>query len=93
MSVSLRPSSYTSGGLIDDCDVTFKELRFALWDYDGKADADVPALRVTMETEDGESTIQYFSAGRTDHFMPTEDGLGAVGSHTCLLYTSDAADE
>ena len=52
------PVDLHAGGLIDDCDVTLKELRFVLWDYDGKADADVPALRVTMENEDGEDTVQ-----------------------------------
>ena len=93
MSISLRPSTYTSGGLVDDVDVTLKELRFMLWDYDGKADADVPALRVTMETEDGEESMQYFSAGRADHFMPTEDGLGLdqVGARTSINESTNFA--
>lgn len=77
---SLRPETYTTGGLIDDIDVSFKKLRFVEWDYGGKISSQALALCLEMEDAEGEDHIQYFSAGDLKNWQPSEDGKRLVRS-------------
>jgi hypothetical protein len=85
---SLRPADFTSGGLLDDADVTITEARFVMWDYQGQIREPVPAMAVTMETG-GEGTpltetyTQYYSCGDSKNMTPSQDGktLEVTGSH------------
>jgi hypothetical protein len=94
---SLRPSDFTTGGLIDDVDIEVKEARFVMWDYAGQVRDPVPALAVTMETG-GEGTpitesyTQYYSAGDARNLMPSADGkaLEVVGGSGGLKSSSNA---
>lgn len=84
--MSLDPSTYTQGGLLDDIDVTFHSVRFVEWDYGGRtSDEGEPiltlALLVSLGYDDNgkEATAdQYFSAGDINRFQPSEDGTHAV---------------
>lgn len=93
MAVSLRPSTFTQGGLIDDVDAVIKRARFVSYDYDGKADK--PALCLLLQLVDNEDTehAQYYSAGDLQYFVPSEDPknedlngieIVAVGDKTAL---------
>lgn len=74
MSIGLRPSQFAaSTGLIDDIDVIITRARFVLYDYEGKADKDALVLRVDMKDGDGGEHVQYYSAGDTVYFVPSED--------------------
>lgn len=80
---SLNPEDFTSGGLLDDVDVTFESSRFVEWDYNGTIDRPVLALLVVMKYADpatGQeaSADQYYSAGELSRFYPSEDGSHAV---------------
>jgi hypothetical protein len=94
---SLRPSDFTTGGLIDDVDITVTEARFVMWDYAGQLRDPIPALAVTMETG-GEGTpltetyTQYYSAGDSRNLMPSADGkaLEIVGGTGGLKSSSNA---
>ena len=91
--VSLMPSSYTQGGLIDDQDVTLVENRFVLWNYNREDIPEVPALKIKMVTDDGEEHEDYLSAGDAKFFVPTDDGerLRRVGSRSSLNANSNMA--
>jgi hypothetical protein len=80
MGVSLKPSdAVAGGGLLDDVDVTLTELRFALYDYDGKAPAPTFGMWVKMEAvSDGSVAEQFYSGGDPKHFVPAPDGKSAV---------------
>ena len=94
---SLRPSDFTTGGLIDDVDVTVSEARFVMWDYAGQVRDPVPALAVSMEVG-GEGTpltetyTQYYSAGDARNLMPSSDGkaLDVIGGSGGLKTSSNA---
>lgn len=77
---SLKPDTYTAGGLVDDVDVTFKKLRFCEWDYAGTIPNAALALCLEMEDDEGEDHIQYFSAGDIKNWKPSEDGKRLVRS-------------
>ena len=82
--VSLNPDDFVEGGgLLDNVDVTWKECRFKMFDYNGTA-PETPALRITMEVEgqEEEEQNQYWSAGSPQEWEPNEDGtaLNAIGS-------------
>jgi len=81
------------GGLLDDVDVTFKECRVCSWDYNGKVPTAVPAIKVAMQLADGgDAAEQYWSAGSSKDWMPSEDGkkLVAIGKATALVRSSNA---
>lgn len=86
----LNPDSFVEGGgLIDDVDVTFKNCRFELFDYNGKAEP-VPALKLVLDVA-GEDMTQYYSMGSTKDWIPGEDGkqLLSVGSATSIRLSSN----
>ena len=90
---SMRPSSYVAGGgLLDNVDVTWKKVRFEMFDYGGKVQA-TPCLKVDMELEDGSEVEQYFSAGSAADWNPSKDGtkLVAVGNAKGINENSNMA--
>jgi len=61
---SLKPSdAMEGGGLLDNVDVTWEEVRFQDWDYNG-TQPKAPALKITMRLEDEDMAEQYFSCGK-----------------------------
>lgn len=89
--VGLNPENFLEGGgLIDDVDVTFTECLFEEFDYNGKADTAVPALKVVMDVA-GDENIQYYSMGRLQDWIPSEDGkqLLSVGTATSIRLSSN----
>jgi hypothetical protein len=80
---SLRPGDFAQGGgMIDDVDLTVKQARFVLWDYDGKVANPTLALKLDLEDDDGVVHEQYYSAGDPKHFVPSNDGTRAVPTGT-----------
>lgn len=88
-----NPEEYTTGGLLDDANVTILEADYCMFDYQGKAASPVPALHIKMKDEDGEEHDQYWSCGNADSFRPTEDGTGLdpIGRRSTLVKTANAA--
>src|ERR1700751_881162 len=72
---SLRPSTFSQGGgLIDDVDAEISRARFVLYDFEGKSDrGNSLCLCLSLRESDGTDHIQYYSAGDTQYFMPSED--------------------
>lgn len=90
---SLNPESFTEGGgLIDDVDMTVSGISFVIFDYNGKVDPGVPAIRLECTQEDGEEYIEHYSAGKASDWLPSEDGsqLVAVGQATGIRSTTKA---
>lgn len=96
--ISLNPDTFTSGGLLDDVDVTITNAAFLMWDYDGTVAVPVPALGVTMRLPGEESDPdpakdhdQYYSCGKTEDFAPNTEGTGLVpiGTKTGLNNSSN----
>ena len=90
----LKPSEMVEGGgLISDVDVTFAEVRFEMWDYNGTVPVANPAIKAKLvEVEGGAEFIQYWSAGQSKDWMASEDGkrLVSVGSGAGLNSGSNA---
>jgi hypothetical protein len=92
--ISFDPTTFVEGGLIDDFDGVVTEARFVLWDYDGKVQEPVLALRLTIQTDASEApVVQHYSAGDTKYFVPSEDGtmLLPVGSKTAMNSNTNTA--
>ncbi len=73
---SLKPSdAVEGGGLLDNVDVTWEEVRFKDWDYNG-TQPKAPALKIAMRLEDGDMAEQYFSCGKiaADDYKIAGDG-------------------
>lgn len=91
---SLLYGEMIEGGLIDNADVTWTDLKFCFWDYNGQIQVPQPALAITM-LQDGEqeSITQYYSFGSRDHFIPSEDGMSLVqvGSQAGVSRSSNGA--
>jgi hypothetical protein len=91
---SLNPESYSEGGgLLDNVNVVWKEVRFEMWDYNGMVPQAVPAMKIVMETEEAGEATQYFSAGSAKDWQPSQDGirLVATGGATGINKTSNMA--
>lgn len=91
---SLRPDDYAEGGgLLDNEDVVWDEVRFVVWDYEGRGPS-TPALKVSMTvTDSGDSVDQYYSAGKLQDWEPSDDGkeLVSVGKASGLNKNSNVA--
>jgi len=75
---SLRPSdAVEGGGLLDNVDVTWKEVLFEMWDYNGTLPLS-PALKVVMSLDDETEAAQYFSCGKAEDWTPSKDGKKLV---------------
>ena len=65
------------GGLLGSdgpVNLTWKETRFVLYDYNGTVPTKNPALRVLLVDEDGAESEQYWSAGDAKNWVPSADG-------------------
>ena len=72
---SLKPSDMTEGGgLLNDLNLKWTNVGFVLWNYNGKAPTNSPALKVTLVDEDGDESEQYWSAGDVKNWVPSPDG-------------------
>lgn len=71
--ISLRPSDGESGGLLDDVNATVIAAAAVTWDYNGNADPG-PALHIRLKDDNGQEADQYYSAGKLERVVPTEDG-------------------
>lgn len=80
--VSIRPSDFVEGGVVPvDKDLTWKECRFANFDYqrkDGSIAASTIAARITYLDDEGVEYIQHYSAGDPARFQPSADGKTLV---------------
>jgi hypothetical protein len=88
--INLNPESFIEGsGLIDDCDAVVKEARFDMFDYNGTADP-TPALKLVLDVA-GDETEQYWSMGRSEDWIPSDDGkqLLKVGTANSIRLTSN----
>lgn len=90
---SFNPDTFAEGGgLLDNVDVTWKELNAEMWDYNGTIPDAVPAVKITMEVEDVEGDQeQYFSCGSAKDWEPSKDGkrLVSVGKASGINKTSN----
>lgn len=86
---SLNPVDFITGGLLDDADVTFKNVKFEMFDYDGKAEP-APALGIDLvtgaEEEGAKPYRQHWSCGSSENWEPSDDGstLVPIGKDTEL---------
>jgi hypothetical protein len=71
--ISFRPEDGEATGLLNDVDLTVTAAECVTWDYNGTQD-DSPALKLTLEDEDGKEYEQYWSAGSAERLEPSEDG-------------------
>ena len=79
--VSFKPSTFVAGGaLISDIDVTWAEVRFAEFDYNGKIPVPIPTIMAKLVDDDGVETIQYWSVGSSDDWSPSEDGKKLIAA-------------
>jgi len=91
--VSIKPSSFTDGGgLIDDVDATLTDIRYVMYDYDGKADEPVPVAKTVWDVDGEEQTVMY-SVGGSGDFQPNDTGLAleSLRSRSNLTKTSKYA--
>lgn len=73
---SLSPDTFVQGGLISNVDVVVEKARYEQFNYGGKSNVTVTALRWTLRVlSSGETHDQYYSLGGSiDDYAPTEDG-------------------
>jgi len=93
-------TEFAKGGLLDDVDVVFSDVRAEMYDYNGSVIPPNPALGITLVYGEGEDDVtrQYWSIGKHEDWMASEDGsyIVKVGtkdmlSESCnyfLLYKS-----
>ncbi len=93
--VSIRPSEFVEGGAVPvDRNLTWKEVRFNLFDYtkkDGTVVATTTAARVNYVDDDGAEFEQQYSVSDPGRFIPSVDGktLVAIGTATALSKSSN----
>jgi hypothetical protein len=74
--IPLTPSTQRSGGMLDDVVARITEARAVMFDYNGNADVEVPALRISLEDEEGDDlTPQHYKAGDPAKVQPSDDGM------------------
>lgn len=74
--IPLTPSTQRSGGMLDDVVARITEARAVMFDYNGNSDVEVPALKLTLEDEEGDDlTPQHYKAGDGAKVQPSDDGL------------------
>lgn len=91
MGVSIRPSEFVEGGAVPvDMNLLWKECRFNLFDYAGKAKA-TTAARIKYVSDGGTEYDQQYSVGDPERFIPSQDGktLVAVGEAQSLSKSSN----
>ena len=81
MGVSLKPSTFSKGGLIQDVDVEIIGGRYTLEPPEGYTQRDRVFAELDLKVmDDGSEVVQYWSAGKNTDFTPSADGLTAVPS-------------
>lgn len=93
--VSLKPSGFVQGGLLDDFDGEIISMEVALWDYDGKSDNEALGVFTTFQPlnaegePDGDESREFLSAGAD--FVPNAEGTGFIptGTATALRKNSN----
>jgi len=89
--VSIRPSEMVEGGALPvNQNLTVKEAIFCSFDYQGKA-PQTTAAKITLVNDEGQEYEQYYSVGKPDRFLPSQDGktLIAVGTAQALSKSSN----
>jgi hypothetical protein len=79
--ISFDPDDCKAGGLLNDINVVWRDVKFEIYDYGGKkAGVLVPALGITLEdVESGEELQrQYYKAGNIDGMTVAEGGKGLI---------------
>lgn len=94
--ISINPDDAESGGLLDDVDAEITLVETCLFDYNGTQADPSPALHVQLKSKGGEVAEQYYTAGKLERVMPSNDGTrfkqapGANGvglSSSCNAFT------
>jgi len=70
---SLDPEDSISGGLFDDKTCTWADVKFEMYDYNGKSDP-APVLSVTLLVDGDDPYTQKYSVGQAKFWAPTADG-------------------
>jgi hypothetical protein len=100
MGLSLRPSTFTQGSLLDDIDAEVVRARFVQYDFEGKAENNPTCILLVLKDGEGHESGQYWSAGDPAYFVPSEDPknedlngitLVQVGDKTSLNGGTNAA--
>lgn len=74
--IPLTPSTQRTGGMLDDVIAKITEARAVEFDYEGKVTPGVPAIRISLEDEEGDDlSPQHYKAGSPEKVQPTDDGL------------------
>ena len=75
------PSEMSEGGMLDDKDVTLRDVKFVEYDYEGKSEkGPVPCFSFIPEDEEGNlgERRQYYSAGQPEFWEIAEEGEKVV---------------
>ncbi len=71
---SMKLEDFVEGGGLIEGDLTWRNPRFAMYDYGGKAKA-APVFAVDLEPEgEGNAQTQYWSAGKAEDWAPSKSG-------------------
>lgn len=78
---SNNPENMVQGGLADDFDGVVVKARYAPWNYEGKLDHYILAVRLEIRP-DGEAEVfnAWYSAGDLEQYMPSNDGENPVNT-------------
>ena len=81
VAASLNPETYVdAGGMFDDANITITNVKFEMYDYEGKSPVDAPVLAIDMvedgKTYDKKSPVsrQRWSMGDAKRWKPSPDG-------------------
>ncbi len=87
---SLKPSEFQEGGGLFQGEATWRNPRFEVFDYKGSGQSS-PGLVVDLEPDEGDTLMQFWSAGNADDWTPSKDGkkLIATGKATKLSKSSN----
>ena len=75
------PSEMSEGGMLDDKDITLRECKFSVYDYEGKGEfGPAPCFSFIPEDEDGVKgeRPQYYSVGSLENWEVADDGEKVV---------------
>lgn len=68
----LDPSQHSKGGKVPDGDYVIKSVTCEMFDYGGTVEAG-PALCFVFDDGSGQTHEQYYSAGKAERLVPSED--------------------
>jgi hypothetical protein len=89
--MSLKVSDQQESQFLEEGDYTCT-FETCMFDYNGNVVVPVPALHVTMTDSEGKDHEQYYSAGKPEKVVPTEDGAGFdIENDAGLSQNSNAA--